>query len=239
MTYNVHRCIGYDGVLSPGRVAEVIARYEPDVVALQELDVGHARTDRADQPALIAQCLDMRYYFHPAIRAEAEHFGDAILSRHPMQLAGAGPLPTLPHRPGLERRGALWATVSFHGRAFHFLNTHLGLKRRERLVQVEALLSAEWLGHPACAGPRIFCGDFNAWPGTLVYRRLRRVLRDAQDRPGETSPRNTFPSRCPVLRIDHVFLSPEWIVRDVRVPRTRLTRVASDHLPIVAEVRLR
>lgn len=236
MTYNVHRCIGDDGVLSPGRVADVIARWEPDVVALQELDVGHARTGRADQPGLIARRLGMGYYFHPAIRSEDEHYGDAILSRYPMRLVRAGPLPTVPGRPGLERRGALWAAVSCAGREVQVLNTHLGLGPAERFAQVEALLGPEWLGDPACGAPRVFCGDFNAWPLSTVYRRVTRVLRDAQSHRTHGWPRNTFPSRWPLLRIDHVFLSRDWSVRAVRVPRTRLTRIASDHLPVVVEV---
>ena len=70
-----------------------------------------------------------------------------------------------------------------------------------------------------------------------VIQTLRNALRDAQSLPGRR-PRATFPARWPVLRIDHVFLSREWCVRDVQVPRTRLTRTASDHLPLLVEVDL-
>jgi endonuclease/exonuclease/phosphatase family metal-dependent hydrolase len=238
LTYNVHRCVGGDGVLAPARIAKVIALYQPDVVALQELDVGRARTRHGDQPGLIAGYLKMDHYFHPAFEFEDERYGDALLSRHPLHLVRAAPLPTLPHAAHLEQRGALWATVHWHGHAVQVLNTHLGLNRAERLAQVEALLGPAWLGDPACTAPRVLCGDLNAWPGTRAYGRLRRVLRDAQVRGAFTWPRYTYPARWPLLRLDHILHSPDVVVHHVTVPRTRLTRVASDHLPVLAEVSL-
>lgn len=238
MTYNVHRCIGGDGLLAPARIARVIAQYEPDLVALQELDVAHARTGHADQPETIAKYLGMTCFFHPAIGRTGERYGDAILSRLPLQLARAGALPTVPDSPGLEPRGALWVTADRDGRTLQLLNTHLGLNRRERLLQAEALLGPEWLGHPACTGPRILCGDFNAWPGTAAYHRLGRALRVARPWSDLAWPHGTFPARWPVLPLDHVFLSSEWSVRRVVIPWTPLTRVASDHLPVLVEVSL-
>jgi endonuclease/exonuclease/phosphatase family metal-dependent hydrolase len=238
MTYNVHRCIGADGVLSPERIAAVISRYLPDVVALQELDVGHARTGRADQPRVLADLLGMSHHFFPAVERADDQYGDAVLSRLPMRLVRAGPLPTLPDRPRLERRGALWVELDWGGQPLQLLNTHLGLKRRERLAQAEALLSREWLGHPDCREPRVLCGDLNALPRSRVYWRLRSVLRDAQIWPGVLRPRGTFPARLPLLRIDHILYSTGVLVTDARVPHTRLTRVASDHLPLYAGVRL-
>jgi endonuclease/exonuclease/phosphatase family metal-dependent hydrolase len=235
MSYNVHRCIGCDGLLSPPRIAEVLRRYEPDVVALQELDVGHARSGHADQPDLLASALAMEYRFHPATEAAHERYGDAILSRLPLQLMRAAALPTLPDRPRLERRGALWVAVKCQGCEVQVLNTHLGLVRRERLAQVDALLGPAWLNHPACVGPRICCGDFNAWPGTAAYERLRRLLRDAQIARLPWR-RNTYPSWFPFTCIDHVFHSRDVRVRSVLVPRTRLTRWASDHLPVVVDI---
>jgi endonuclease/exonuclease/phosphatase family metal-dependent hydrolase len=239
MSYNVHRCIGADGKLAPQRIAEVIGRYEPDLVGLQELDIGRARTEHVDQPLMLAELVQMHHRFHPAIEVAEERYGDAILSRFPLDLVRAGPLPTWPQRRrALERRGALWARIECHGRTVQVLNTHLGLDHRERLAQAEALLGPEWLGHPDCVGPRILCGDFNVWPGTLPYGRLRRALHDAQDLGLWPWRRNTFPARCPLVSIDHVFHSPDLRVLRVSVPRNRLTRIASDHLPIIVELGL-
>jgi endonuclease/exonuclease/phosphatase family metal-dependent hydrolase len=69
MTYNVHPCIGADGHLSPYQIAEVISRCRPDIVALQELDVGRVRTGNLHQAEAIAQQLEMRFVYATAIAA--------------------------------------------------------------------------------------------------------------------------------------------------------------------------
>ena len=87
------------------------------------------------------------------------------------------------------------------------INTHMGLRGQERLNQIEALLGPEWLGHPRCADPVILLGDFNAAPRSRAYRRVAARLRDAQTSPAAARAQATFPSRMPMLRIDHVFVS--------------------------------
>ena len=96
MTYNVHSCIGMDGKLSPERIARVITRYAPEIIALQELDVGTARSGCVDQARLIASYLEMAMQFHAPLHIEEERYGNAILSYFPMRLVKAGLLPGLP-----------------------------------------------------------------------------------------------------------------------------------------------
>ena len=237
MTYNVHSCIGMDGKLAPQRIARVIAHYAPDVVALQELDVGRARTEGMDQAHLIARYLEMDFHFHPAMHIEEERYGDAILTHLPMRLVKAGALPGLPDKPRIEPRGALWVAIELNGIEYQVLNTHLGLLPRERRVQAEALLGSDWLGHPECREPVVLCGDFNALPSSPVCRRLRTRLHDAQIELDNHRPRRTFYGRFPIARIDHVFVDPATNVLDIEVPDTELARVASDHLPLIAELR--
>jgi endonuclease/exonuclease/phosphatase family metal-dependent hydrolase len=236
MTYNVHSCIGMDGQLSPERIARVIAHYEPDVVALQELDVGRPRTGGADQVHLIARRLEMAYHFHPTIRVAEERYGNAILSRMPMRLVKADKLPGLANRPRLEPRGAIWTTVEVDGCDVQIFNTHLGLRRRERLNQVDALLGDGWLGHPDCRGPVVLLGDLNAGPTSPVYRRLSGVLRDAQIAATDHRPKNTWFGPFPTNRIDHVMVDSATQVLRVEVPKTGLTRRASDHLPLLVDL---
>ena len=237
MTYNVHSCIGMDGKLAPERIARVIARYAPDVVALQELDVGRARTEGIDQAHLIARYLEMDFHFHPAMYIEEESYGDAILTHLPMRLVKAGTLPGLSGKPRLEPRGALWVAIEMNGIEYQVLNSHLGLLPRERRVQAKALLGADWLGHPECRGPVVLCGDFNALPSSPVCRQLRTRLHDAQIELDHHRPRRTFSGRFPMARIDHVFVDPAIEVLDIEVPDTELARVASDHLPLITELR--
>ena len=245
LTYNVHSCRGLDGRPSPGRIAEVIAAARPDIVALQELDVGHARTGRLDQAQAIARELGMGFHFHPARQVKAEHYGDAILSALPFRLVKAGALPDPPHRPPFyEPRGALWVAVEFGGGAgeLQVITTHLGLLARERALQVEALLGEEWLGHPACRGrPAVLLGDLNAVPRSRAYARLVGAgrLRDAQRVVRGHRPRPTFPARWPLLRLDHVLLGEGVEARKVEVRRGPLERAASDHLPLVVDLEVR
>ncbi len=240
MTYNVHGCRGMDGKLSPARIARVIAQADPDVVALQELDVGRRRSDQVDQAHEIAQLLQMEYHFHPALTVESEAFGDAILSRYPLRVVRAAALPTLENvRAPLEPRGALWVAIEGPQGEVQVLTTHLGLRRRERRAQVLALLDSDWLGHPACTEPLVLLGDFNALPSSEVYRLLTRRLRDAQTALAGHKPRGTWCGRVPWGRIDHVFLGGPWDVERVEVSRSLLARIASDHLPLVVDLRLR
>ncbi|MEH3147834.1 MAG: endonuclease/exonuclease/phosphatase family protein [Methylobacterium frigidaeris] len=234
VTYNVRRCLGTDGQLSPARIAQILAACRPDVVALQELDVGRLRTGGVDQAHAIAAHLGMTAHFHAALRVLEEEYGDAILTALPSRLVRA---EGLPGPPGREPRGALWAAVAVAGAEIQVVNTHLGLGRRERLAQAEALLGPRWLGDPACAGPVALVGDFNAVPGSRVYRRLAARLTDAH-RAAPSRTRGTFPSRLPLLRLDHIFVTGGIEVVRAETFRGPGARVASDHLPLVADLRL-
>lgn len=235
LTYNVHRCVGVDRKLDVGRIADVIAEYAPDIVCLQELDVGRARTGHVDQASVIAQHLAMSVQFHPAMKVEAELYGDAILTTRPERLVRAAALPTMPALKGLEPRGALWSAIDFDGVTVNVMNTHLGLIPREQRLQTEALMGEDWLGDPACIGPTILTGDFNATSITRPYQTLARRLDDAQRRLGLKPSIKTFPSNFPAIRIDHCFVSPEIRVTGVQAPSSLLARTASDHLPLIID----
>ncbi|TAJ71704.1 MAG: EEP domain-containing protein [Phenylobacterium sp.] len=235
VTYNVHRCVGNDRRLDVGRVAAVLAELNPDIVALQELDVGRRRTGHADQAHEIARRLEMTHHFHAALQVEEERYGDAILTRYPERLVKVGPLPGHPRMPRLEPRGALWVEVEIDGRPVQIINTHLGLVPREQQIQAAHLAGSAWLGHADCAWPAILLGDFNATASSIVYRTLTSRLEPARRLARRKQPTSTFPSPLPVLRIDHLFVSPGIEVHEVSAPFDPLTRVASDHLPLVMD----
>jgi endonuclease/exonuclease/phosphatase family metal-dependent hydrolase len=234
-TYNVHRCVGNDRRLDVARIAEVLAGLKPDIVALQELDVGRARTGHVDQAHEIARRLDMAWHFHPALTVEEERYGDAILTCFPERLVQAASLPGYGRMPRLEPRGALWVEVEVAGRRVQIINTHLGLVPREQQIQARWLAGEAWLEHPDRRGATILLGDFNATGTSVVYRTLSGKLEPARRLSPNPTPTSTFPSPLPVLRIDHMFVSPEIMVRDVFAPFEPLTRVASDHLPLVMD----
>ena len=238
VTYNVHRCVGTDRRLDVARVAAVLAALKPDIVALQELDVGRRRTGGADQAHEIAQRLAMTHHFHAALQVEEERYGDAILTGLPERLVKAGPLPGYDPIRALEPRGALWVEVQVAGRPLQVINTHLGLVPREQQIQASHLAGEAWLGHRDFTGPAILLGDFNATASSVVYRTLTRRLQPARRLARRTQPSSTFPSALPVLRIDHLFVSPGIVVEEVFAPFDPLTRSASDHLPLVMDFAL-
>ncbi len=227
ITYNVHSCRGRDGRVNPMRIARIIERYDADVVALQELDSGLVRTGNVEQARLLADMLEMNHHFYPSIHIEAGQYGNAVLSSRPLRLFRAGELPTLPKREIKERRGAIWLKLDVDGGEINVFNTHLGLNRHERLAQATALTGPEWLGHPECKGPVIFCGDLNATRWSGVFRIFRDALIDVRSG-------GTWPSRYPFMRLDYIFISPDINVINITVLKDELTRKASDHLPVIA-----
>jgi endonuclease/exonuclease/phosphatase family metal-dependent hydrolase len=235
LTYNVHRFVGTDRRVSAGRTAEVIAACEPDIVALQEARMGR---NGLDQASAVARYLGMDLHFEPTFSVFGERFGLAVMSARPMRRIKAGALPKLPNRRSLEARSALWVSVEVGGRELHVVNTHLSLlSRRERLLQAETLLGEDWLGGRDEDGPAVLLGDLNAGAGSGAYRVLAGAMQDVQlasDLPLQA----TFHTRLPVRRIDHIFVSPTIDVLHAEARRTPLARVASDHLPLVADLRL-
>ncbi len=238
VTYNVHSCIGLDGTLSPERIARVIARIEPDVVALQELDVGRSQTGGIDQAEAIARHLGMIVHFHPTYAVAEEQFGDAILSRLPMRVVRTGSLPQLDGHPELEPRGAVQVEIDAGDVTYTVINTHLSVHPRERRLQVEALIGPEWLGGVPSDAHLVLCGDFNAGPGFPTCRSIGRYLTDVQIGLDGHRPRRTWGGRWPLARIDHIFIDDSLDILHVEVPHTHLTRTASDHLPLFADLRV-
>jgi endonuclease/exonuclease/phosphatase family metal-dependent hydrolase len=238
MSYNVHGCVGMDGHLSPGRIARVIAQYDPHIVALQELDVGRRRSGGLDQAERIASCLNMDHHFHPTLRIAEESFGDAVLSVFPLKLIKRQSLLRHPRYAFLEPRGALWVQVEFNGKTIQLINTHLGLMKQERLLHTEELLSDAWLGSPDCTDPVILCGDFNAFPGSRVVRRFQSRLTDIGDPVQQRRLRRkgTWFGRYPLIRLDHIFVSPGCRILSVDVCDSYLSQIASDHRPLLVEI---
>lgn len=236
MTYNVHGCSGMDGRVSPRRIARVIAAHQPDIVALQEMDLGRRRSRAEDQASIIGAELGFHVVFCPTVTVDEEHYGHALLSRWPIEIVKRALLPADPHGRWQEARAALWVRLQLTERTTHVIVTHLGLGARERVVQMTTLMGPDWIGRIPADEPVILCGDLNALPGTTPYQLAARRLRDVQEGKKRGRPLNTFTSARPLMRLDHVFISPHFETLAVAVPRTDLTRVASDHLPLLVDL---
>lgn len=238
MTYNVHRLIGIDRHTSAARIAQVIETYNPDIVALQELPGARFRPENGGTYQDLVHELAKLEAESGFPFTERERWGNVVLSRFPMRLVRAGGLHPETRRRSIVPRGVLWVEIDICGHALQVINTHLGLTPPERASQVRVLTGPEWLQHPDCRAPIILCGDFNALPSSAVHRRLKSVLNDEQEKLSFGHTEWTFPSHYPIVRFDHLFVSPILRVESVQIPQTKLTRVASDHLPLVVKLRV-
>lgn len=235
MSYNVHGCSGMDGRVSPRRIARVIEQQEPDIVAVQELDHGRFRSRGEDQAGEIAAVLGYHVTFCVTVVKGAERYGHAILSRWPLETKRVADLPTDDKSWWPEPRGALWSRVMLGSVAVNVLTTHLGLSARERLEQMRQLLGEGWLDAIPEEEAVILCGDLNLLPGSVPHRMAADRLYDVAKSRRRL---RTFSASRPFARLDHIFVSAQFETAHVEAVRNDLTRVASDHLPLVADLRL-
>jgi endonuclease/exonuclease/phosphatase family metal-dependent hydrolase len=235
-TYNVHGCVGMDRQRSETRIAAVIAELAVDVIGLQELDLGRPRSAGVDQAAIIAGELGWHRHFHSAMRSGHEQYGHAILSQFPLSVRRTGCLPGIAPFFCRETRAAIGMDVATDFGNVHVINAHLGLGRRERVLQAELLTSADWLDVSSSGSPLILLGDFNSLPGSRPHRTLSRHLRDVCGLIRPSRAYRTFPTAFPAFAVDHIFVNAALRPLSLNVHRTALARLASDHFPLVVEL---
>lgn len=238
LTYNIHHGEGVDSKLDLPRIARVIAEQKPDLVALQEVDVKTQRTGGVDQPAELAKLTGMHAAFGKGIDYQGGEYGNAVLSRFPIQSKTIHPLPA---GEGEERRNATVVVVRpwEGGPALRFVATHLNYRdEAERVREVEAIQRALKQGEGADL-PTVLAGDLNARPGTAPLKLFAPDWKDAaaEGGAGDAPEAATFPAEQPVRRIDYVMLRPAaaWRVAETKVVAEP---VASDHRPVLAVVEL-
>ncbi len=242
LTYNIHRAIGVDRRFRPERIVEILQFHDPDVALLQEVDRGVPRSRRLDLAVELQHALD---YPHLAVGHNVHlrrgTYGNATLSRFPIVRARNIDLTIRGRRP----RGCQHATlrVDRHGARpveTEVFNVHLGLSASERLRQVGILTrSDEWASLPS-GRPSIVAGDFNDWRYVLapIFTEILGLRGATQRRSGGQGAIRTVPSFSPTTGLDRIYLRGPVRLLAAHRCRLRVSRVASDHLPIVAELEL-
>jgi endonuclease/exonuclease/phosphatase family metal-dependent hydrolase len=229
-SYNIHRGVGLDRRRNLDRIAAVIAEIAPDVIGLQEVVRERAqRAPHRDQAAYLAAALGLDLVMGETRRHGDGTYGNAVLTRLPVVGTARHDLS----RDGREPRGCLRVDLAVNGTCLHLFNCHLGLVARERLEQLGLL--GRVLGAPArLPGPRVLLGDFNEWRRGPVGRRLAREFRSPVGRV-----RRTHPAVFPLFALDRIYWDGALEGEAFHVHRSRLARMASDHLPVVARLRVR
>lgn len=220
-TYNVHRWSGLNGASTPdaARAGFVISELGADVIALQEV----LRPFDAEDPLeRIADALHLHVAFATARVHRLGELGNAILSRWPITSVFTLDLTF----SNVEKRSAVAAQFTTEAGPVAIVATHLALVDRTREQQVEQIL-----GHPRLQGPVVLLGDMNAWRRCKATRTLEQELGG-----GLRFPR-TFPASSPLLALDRVYARGAR-VSDVAAHKSPASRRASDHLPVVARVKI-
>jgi len=224
-TYNVHKCRGMDRRTRPDRIAEVIRETDADVVATQEI-LGSQVSDLAsDLPGYTSHFGQVRIH-------DGEPYGNAVFSRMPISAVKTYDISWR----GRERRGCLRVDIEFSATHVHLFNVHLGTSFFERPHQARLLLSEEVLDGAELAGPRIVVGDFNEWTRGVATRLMSGQFQSVDRRAFRL--RRTYPGLLPLLHLDHFYYDKHLVLENFKLMRTRLTLVASDHLPLIGEFRL-
>lgn len=237
MTWNIHRCIGLDRRFAPERVIETIKYYQPDVVFLQEVDRGVARSKRLYLDHYLAEALDYPYHTWSQAHVLKEgSYGNATLSRYPISKRRVLDLRVNKKK----RRNCLYTRIKFPSRRqLHAFNWHLGLSAAERQQQVERLLQSDTLRDLPDRHAVVLAGDTNDWRNLLYHGSgLEEAGFDAWSEHGRRKPIRTFPSPNPMGALDKYFWRGSMKVTAVHSSRMKVARAASDHLPLLADITL-
>ena len=222
-TYNIHRCVGNDGVASCDRIAGVLQQIDADVTAVQE--VAFSSAGPIDVLGDLARSVRGTAIPGPTLLEEKGHYGNAVLTRIAPVAIDRLDISV----PGREPRGVLALMLGVNGRRIRIVATHLGLRPRERRFQMRRLMA--FLDAPG-ADVTIVLGDFNEWFNWA--RPLRWLTRRLGGLPAPA----TFPSRRPLLPLDRIWVHPTEKLIELYSHRSATAAVASDHLPLVADIRI-
>jgi endonuclease/exonuclease/phosphatase family metal-dependent hydrolase len=230
MSYNIHKGIGgRDRLYRPERVMEVIRREAPDILCLQEVDRNVRRSNRDNQPDMLARELGYDFSaFQFNHRVNAGGYGNLVLSRFPVIKRHN---LSLRYRGRKNRRAQLLVIESDRG-PLRLVNWHLGLGEAERHWQVSRLLE-HWRFQAYNNVPTVIVGDCNDWRNTLHRGALARHGLDLVTAP--PSRFRSFPAYMPVGSLDKAFRCPRVQVAQAHVVRSALARGASDHLPLLID----
>jgi endonuclease/exonuclease/phosphatase family metal-dependent hydrolase len=215
-SYNIHKGQGLDRRVDLGRIAGVLAEIGADAVGLQEV--------YADQAEIIARSLGMGVAMGVTVHRHGGAYGNAVLSRLDIRSVSTFDLSCRAREP----RGGVRVDLLLGPATLHLFNVHFGLALRERAEQVVRLVRQHVLGE-WMAGPRVVVGDLNEWFPGAVGRTLSREFRGPRIR-------RTHPAPIPLFALDRIYWDQHVRAESFHVHRSRLARVASDHLPVVARL---
>lgn len=231
MTYNIHVGVGMDKKLDLERIADVIENEHVELVGLQEVDRFVKRTELRDEVLELVKLTGMEYAFAHNLDYQGGQYGVAILSRFPIQ--------KIDHRKyenvrEAERRGMLRVEVKVDNRIVNFVTTHLDYQYQDgRNFETEQML--KFLRN--VKGPLIVTGDLNDETSGEAYKLMLTRFQDAWTAAPAGDLGLSYPADKPSKRIDYIFTRTADRIRVTKA--WTVNSLASDHLPVVADLELK
>lgn len=223
-SYNVHRCVGGDFRYDPSRIARVIQQMGCDTIALQEVD--NKASARADSMQLdyLAQVTGLQAVAGHTIIHHAGHYGNALLTHKEIVAVRRHDFSYSNYEP----RGALDVDLRDANGSVRLIVTHLGLRSAERRMQIRKLMAL--IESTPLDQPVVVAGDMNEWlPWSRAVQWMNTLC-------GAAPAVRSFPAWQPVLSLDRVWTRAPYRVTHLHTWQSPLSRVASDHLPVIATI---
>jgi endonuclease/exonuclease/phosphatase family metal-dependent hydrolase len=241
LSYNIHRAIGLDRRFRPDRIIRIIEHHDPDIVLLQEVDEGVPRSRELDLARELAEALGFPHYaVGHNVTLRKGRYGNATMTRFPILRERNIDL-TIGSR---KRRGCQHTTIEMResgsrSRHLEVFNLHLGLSARERERQVGLLVRSREFADLDRGVSCMVGGDFNDWRSRLQPIFHQGLCFDLVTEHANGRPIATHPSFSPRGGLDRIYIRGGLRSHGARRCRMQLSRVASDHLPIIADLELR
>lgn len=231
MTYNIHHANppSKPDLIDLQAIAQVINDHQPDLVALQEVDVNNRRSgENLDESAELGKLTGMHHFFVKAIDYEGGAYGVSILSKFPILKVDSLHLPMEDASIGEPRVLAVVTVEPKAGHTIKFACTHLDLKEQNRMLQAKAI--TELLN--SYKDPLVLGGDFNAKPGSDVINHFDKYMKRSRL---EGKAAYTIPEKNPNREIDFIMYKPVDSFSPLKHEVIN-EPYASDHLPVLVEL---
>ena len=242
LTYNIHRAIGVDRRFRPERIVEIVTHHDADIALLQEVDEGVPRSRELNLAKELAEAMGYPHYaVGHNVNMRKGRYGNATLSRFPIVRERNIDL-TIDSR---KKRGCQHTTLMVDGSGkkpveLEVFNLHLGLSAQERARQVGMLVKSEEFANTDLSHPCIVGGDFNDWRSLLhpIFTEILDFGCCTQKPTTYEVGIRTYPSFSPRGGLDRIYYRGGFKPTGARACRLRLSRVASDHLPVIVDLDL-
>jgi endonuclease/exonuclease/phosphatase family metal-dependent hydrolase len=242
LSYNMHRAIGVDRLFRPERIARIINHHKADIVLLQEVDVGVPRSKKLDLAKEMSEAAGYPYYVTGLnVKLKKGMYGNTILSKFPITESRNINLTVGKHKA----RGCQYSSIQIRNSSDFYqnidvFNLHLGLSSQERVRQIGLLINSKEFSSLAPGAPCLVGGDFNDWRTLLapIFTDILNFECATNHSRGYHNPFLTYPAFTPTGGLDKIFYRGPLELIKRRRCWMGITRLASDHLPVIAEFEL-